>query len=63
MDEFLSTRICGGIKIRRSRRIIKFKKIKIQPLCVEYFSWVPCLSFKEEDCASFLCMIPDLMWL
>jgi hypothetical protein len=63
MDEFPLTKICVGIRIRRSRRIRKFRKIRIQPLCVESLSWVPYLSFEEEDCASFLCMILDLMWL
>jgi hypothetical protein len=52
-----------GIKRRRSRRIRKSKKIRIQPLCGEYPPWVSYLSFEEEDCASFLCMILDWMWL
>jgi hypothetical protein len=52
-----------GIRIRRSKRIIKFRKIRSQPLCDEYPSWVPYLSFKDKNCASFLCMILDWMWL
>jgi hypothetical protein len=32
-------------------------------LCGEYPSWVLYLSFGEEDCGSFLCMILDWMWL
>jgi hypothetical protein len=51
------------IKIRRSRRIRKTRKIKTQPLCGEYPSWVPYLSFEEEDCESFFCMILHWMWL
>ncbi len=47
----------------RIRRIRTFKKIRIQPLCGEYLSWVPYLSFEEEYCASFLCMILYWMWL
>jgi hypothetical protein len=43
--------------------IRRFRKIRIQPLCGEYPSWVPYLSFEKEDCASFLCMILDWMWL
>jgi len=43
----------------RSRRI---RKIRTQPLCGEYPSWVPFLSFEEEDCESFLCMILNWMW-
>ncbi len=42
---------------------MKFKMIRIQPLCGEYPSWVPYLSFKEEDYASFLCLILDWRWL
>jgi len=41
------------IKIRIFKKIRKFRKIKIQPLCGEYYSWVLYLSFEEEDCASF----------
>jgi hypothetical protein len=52
-----------GIKIRRFIRIRKYIKIKIQPLCGEYPSWVFYLSFKEEDCGSFLCIILVWMWL
>ncbi len=52
-----------GIRIGRSKRIRKFRKIKVQPLCGEYPSWVLYLSFGEEDCRSFLCMILDWMWL
>jgi hypothetical protein len=48
-----------GIRINGFRRIKKYKKIKTQPLCGDYLSWVPYLSFEEEDCASFLCMILD----
>jgi hypothetical protein len=44
-------------------RIRKSRKIRIQPLCSEYISWVPYLSFEEEDCDPFLCMILDWMWL
>jgi hypothetical protein len=47
------------IRVRKNRRIRKFKRIKTQPLCGEYLSWVPYLSFEEEDCESFLCMILD----
>jgi hypothetical protein len=47
--------------VRRSRRLQKSKKIKTQPLCGEYPSWFPYLSFEEEDCGSFLYMIID--WL
>jgi hypothetical protein len=32
-------------------------------LCGEYSSWVLYLSFEKEDCASFLCIILDWMWL
>jgi hypothetical protein len=32
-------------------------------LCGECPSWVPYLSFEEEDCEPFLCMILDWMWL
>ncbi len=42
------------IRIRRSRRIRKARKIRTQPLCGECPSWVPDLSFEEEDCESFL---------
>jgi hypothetical protein len=52
-----------GIRMRRSRRIRKSKKRRIQPLCGEYFSWVLYLSFEEEVCESFFCMILDWMWL
>jgi hypothetical protein len=52
-----------GIKIRRFGRIKKFKRIGIQPLCGEYPSWVPHLSFKEKDFVTFLCMIQYWMWL
>jgi hypothetical protein len=51
------------IRIRRSRRIRKARKIKTQPLCGEYPYWVPYLSFEEEDCESFFCMILHWMWL
>jgi hypothetical protein len=57
MDEFPLTRVCGGIRIRRFRRIMKSRKIRTQPLCGEYISCVPYLSFGEEDCESFFCMI------
>jgi hypothetical protein len=40
-----------GIRIRRFRRIMKSRKINIQPLYGEYPSWVSYLSFDEEDCA------------
>ncbi len=30
-----------GIKIRRSKRIRKFRRIRTSPLCGEYPSWVP----------------------
>jgi hypothetical protein len=50
------------IRIRKSRRIRKAKKIKTQPLCGEYPSWVPYLSFEEEDCESLFCMILNWMW-
>jgi hypothetical protein len=43
-----------GIRMRRFRRIRKSKKRRIQPLSGEYFSWVPYLSFEEEDCESLL---------
>jgi hypothetical protein len=46
-----------GIRIRKSR------KIKVQPLCGEYPSWVLYLSFEKEDYGSFLCMILDWTWL
>jgi hypothetical protein len=46
-----------GIRIRRNRKIRKFRKIRTQPLCCEYSSWVPYLCFEEEDPKSFLCMI------
>jgi hypothetical protein len=52
-----------GIRIRRFRKIMKFKKIRIQPLCGEYPSWVPYLSFEEEDCVSFFYMILNWTWL
>jgi hypothetical protein len=40
MDEFPLTRMCGlGIIIRRSRRIKKFRRIRIQPLCSEHLYW------------------------
>jgi hypothetical protein len=42
---------------------MKFMKIRIQHLCGEYPYWVPYLSFEEEDCAWFLYMILDYMWL
>ncbi len=42
---------------------MKFRKIRIQPLCGEYPFQVPYLFFKAEDCVSFLCMILDWMWL
>ncbi len=32
-------------------------------MCGEYFSWVPSLSFEEEVCESFLCMILNWIWL
>jgi hypothetical protein len=48
-------------RIRKSKRIMKFKKIRIQPLCGEYSFWVPYLFFEEEDCGSFFCMI--LNWM
>jgi len=50
-------------RIRRFRRVMKFKKIRIQPLCGIYSFWVLYLFFDEEDCGSFLCMILDWMWL
>ncbi len=46
---------------------MKSKKIRIQPLCGplcgEYVFCVPYLSFEEEDCGSFFCMILNWMWL
>ncbi len=33
----------------------------MEPLCGEYPSWVPCLSFEEEDCGSFFNMIIAIM--
>jgi hypothetical protein len=50
-------------RIERFRRIRKSKKIRTQPLCGEYPSWISYLSFEEEDCGSFLCMILGWMWL
>ncbi len=50
-------------RLKRSKRIKKSMKIKTQPLCGEYASWVFYLSFKEEDCGSFFCMILVWMWL
>jgi hypothetical protein len=38
-------------KIKRSRRIKNCRKIRTQPLCGEYPSWVPYLFFEEEDYA------------
>jgi hypothetical protein len=38
-------------RLRKSRRIKKSRKKKTQPLCGEYPSWVPYLSFEEEDYA------------
>jgi hypothetical protein len=35
-------------RIRRSIRIMKSKKIRIQPLCDEYSSWVPYLSLRRK---------------
>jgi len=52
-----------GIMIRRFKKIRKSRKIRIQPLCGEYPSWVFYLSFEEEDYESFLSMILDWMWL
>jgi hypothetical protein len=49
------------IRIRIFRKIRKTRKIKTQPLCGEYPSWVPYLSFEEEDYESFFCMI--LHWM
>jgi len=49
--------------IMRFKRIKKFRKIRIQPLCGEYLSWVPYLFFEEEDCAPFLCKILNWIWL
>jgi len=43
--------------------IMKFRKIKIQPLYGEYPFHVPYLSFEEEDRGSLICMILDWMWL
>jgi hypothetical protein len=65
IDEFPLTNMCERIRIkrfkniRRSRRIKKSRKIRIQPLCGEYPSWVSYLFFKEENCGSFFCMILD----
>ncbi len=50
-------------RIRKSRKIKKFRMINIQPLCGEYLSWVHYLFFKEEDCGSFICMILNWMWV
>jgi hypothetical protein len=52
-----------GIRIRRSKRIRKSRKIWTQPLCGEFFFWVPCLSFEKNDYGSLFCMILDWMWL
>jgi hypothetical protein len=30
-----------GIRIRRFKRIKKYRRIRIQPLCGEHHSWVP----------------------
>jgi hypothetical protein len=30
-----------GIRIRRSKRIRKYRRIRTQPLCGEHHSWVP----------------------
>jgi hypothetical protein len=59
MDGFPLTRMCRLIQIRKSSRIRKSRKIKVQPLCGEYPSWVLYLFFKEEDYGSFFCMILD----
>jgi hypothetical protein len=37
------------IIIRRSRRIKKFRRIKIPPLCGEYPSWVSYISFEGRE--------------
>jgi len=50
-------------KIKRSKRIMKSMKIKIQPLCGEYVSWVLYLSFKEEYCGLFFCIVLVWRWL
>jgi hypothetical protein len=42
---------------------MKSMNIRAQHLCDEYPFWVPYLSFEKEDCAWFLCMILDCMWL
>jgi hypothetical protein len=52
-----------GIRIKRFKKIRKSKKIRTQPLCDEYPSWISYLSFEEEDYGSFLCMILGWMWL
>jgi hypothetical protein len=40
MDGFPLTRMCGRDRIKRFRRIRKSKKIRIQPSCGEYPSWI-----------------------
>jgi hypothetical protein len=37
------------IRIRRSRKIKKFRRIKTPPLCGEYPSWVPYISFEGRE--------------
>jgi hypothetical protein len=52
-----------GINIRRFKRIMKYRKIRTQPLCGEYKAWVLYLSFEEEDCGLLFYMILERMWL
>jgi hypothetical protein len=43
MDGFFKTKMCGRIRIKRSR------KISSQPLCDEYLSWVSYLFFGRSE--------------
>jgi hypothetical protein len=60
--DFLELGCVVHIRIKRYRRIRKYKKIRIQPYCGKFIFQVPYLLFEEEDFASFLCMNLDWMW-
>ncbi len=62
MDGFLLTRMCGRDQDKEIEKDKEIYEIKTQHLCGEYPSWVLYLSFKEEDCGSFFCIILIWMW-